>query len=235
MKNLLIGIAALVVIGLGWFLFSDSDKFDYVVTIENEIEQLETELMEIDAAVEAGALTTAEATEAKVKIITRLDTINTTVAASTGAKLTPAQQQQLNDGLNRLKTILINYQATLTTLDKSADEAMVKAKVKTGGAGKSLTSIMAVTIANVEADVEEYVEDYMADEELDEQVEIIIDEESTDNTDYSEEVTGDEGMTEEEIEDDSATSTETESGVIEQNGTSTDETIDTEIEAEVVL
>ncbi len=131
MKNLLIGIAAIVVIGLGWFLFSDNETFDYVVTVDNEVAQLETELAELDAAVEAGTLTSAQATEAKVKIITRLDTINTTVAASTGEKLTPAQQQQLDDGLNLLKTILINYQETLATVDKSADEAVVTAKIKT--------------------------------------------------------------------------------------------------------
>lgn len=226
MNKLFIGIIAIAVVGLGWFLFSNNDTFDYVVTIDNEVTQLETELAELDTAVEAGILTSAQATEAKVKIITRLDTINTTVAASTGAKLTPAQQQQLNDGLNRLKTILINYQATLTAVDEKAVDADVQAKFKQSGKGsKSLNVVISETIEAVEINTEESVEDYVADEELDTQLEVIMDNEENNNGDAME-LESDSDVNK----DETGTSTEDESETSDEEGTSTDETIGAEVE-----
>lgn len=179
MKKIFIGIVVLLAVILSWLLFSNTDKFDYVVTVDNEVTQLEAELVELEASVEAGTLTPKKATEAKIKVLTRLDTINSSVVTSASAKLTSAQQRQLADGLNRLKTILINYQSTLTAVDEVAVESEVVAKLKRGGSSSKALSVAIVeTIEIIEIDAEEVVEDYTPDENLDEQIEEIINEEN---------------------------------------------------------
>ena len=178
MGKLFIGILLLAAVALGWFILNPGDTFDYVVTIESEVSQLESELAELDAAVEAGTLSAAQATEAKVKIITRLDTIKASATASEKAQLTSAQKKQLTEGLDRLKNILIAYQATLTVVEDTAVEADVSAALATRGKNRSsdrhLNLIVADTIESVEETVQDSIQDYEADATLDAEVEAII-------------------------------------------------------------
>ncbi len=184
MNKIYTGVILAIIVVVGIFLLNSSNKVEYVATIDDEITQLENELAELDLAVEAGTLTSAQATEAKVKILTRLDTINTSIATSERATLTTAQRKQLSEGLDRLKNILITYQATLTAVDDTAAEADVTAKLKSShsGGSKNLNLIVAETIDNVQEVTEEVIVDYETDENLDTQIEeIVVEEEAAEN------------------------------------------------------
>jgi hypothetical protein len=174
MGKLFTGLLLIAIVATGWFLLKPSDKIDFVVTIDQEVTQLENELSELDAAVAAGTLSPEQATEAKVKIINHLDKINTSAnSASANKQLTSIQQNQLTDGLNRLKNILIDYQTTLITIDKTAIDNVVKTKLASGRINKSivLTTIAVETINNVEDTASEVIEDYKPNTELDTQLE----------------------------------------------------------------
>ena len=178
MNKIIIGVVALIAIGIGWFILNPGDTFDYVVNIDQEVTQLENELATLDAQVAAGTLTPAQATEAKVRIITRLDSINTSASESEKKQLTPEQRTQLANGLLRLKDALVRYQATLSVIEDTAVEADVKAQLKSGHSGGSrhLNLIVADTIDDVEETVQDSVQDYEADVELDAQVDAVVEE-----------------------------------------------------------
>lgn len=202
--KVLSGLTILAAIAVGWFILNPGQTFDYVVTVADEVTQLETELAELDAAVDAGTLTVAQATEAKVRIISRLDTINDSVVSAESGKLTAAQRVQLNDGLNRLKNILITYQATLTTVDETALTTEVKARLRSGhtGSSRKLSLAVADTIDAVEDTAEEAIEDFTPNKNLDALLDTVIAEEVADgeliedapedsNTNNDEPATGD--------------------------------------------
>ncbi|MCA9362971.1 hypothetical protein KC851_01500 [Candidatus Kaiserbacteria bacterium] len=238
MKNIIyIGVLLAIIIVVGIFTLNNSNTAEYVVTVDNEITQLENELAELDLAVESGTLTEAQATEAKVKILARLDSINASISSSEKAKLTPAQQKQLSEGLDRLKNILVTYQATLSVIDDKAVETEVVAKTKTrkGGSVKNISSEIVGTIDIVEDNIEEVVEDYVPDEQLDDQIEEIIAEEEnetdTDDTSTSTEDTVDD--TEDEVTETDDDTTEeasedadSEDEGVNNNSTSTEDEVD---------
>jgi ribosomal protein L29 len=178
MNKIIIGVVAVIAIAIGWFILNPADTFDYVVNIDQEVTQLENELASLDAQVAAGTLTPAQATEAKVRIITRLDTINNSASESEKEQLTPEQRTQLANGLLRLKDALVRYQATLSVIEDTAVEADVKAQLKSGHSGSSrhLNLIIADTIDDVEETVQDSVQDYEADVELDAQVDAVVEE-----------------------------------------------------------
>ncbi|MCB9814988.1 hypothetical protein H6785_00175 [Candidatus Nomurabacteria bacterium] len=188
MKKIYIGVVLAIIVVVGIFTLNDKNTAEYVATVDNEVTQLENELAELDLMVADGSLTSAQATEAKIKILTRLNTINESVASSEKAKLTPAQQKQLSEGLDRLKTILINYKATLAVIDDKAVDAEVKAKVskRGGGSHRTILAEVADTIDSVQDMTEEVVENYESDEMLDIQVDEAIAEEVANESENSE-------------------------------------------------
>lgn len=181
MNKIIIGVTVLVALAIGWFILNPGDTFDYVVNIDQEVTQLENELAELDIAVEAGTLTPEQATAAKVRIITRLDSINAAATASEATKLTVEQRTQLANGLLRLKDALVSYQATLNAVEDMAVEADVAAQLNTGNGRSSthISLIVAETIADVEETVVDSVQDYEANAELDAQVDFIVEETET--------------------------------------------------------
>lgn len=168
MNKILIGIGLILLVGVGWFLFQDNAA-DYLTEIDDELSGLETELAEIDAAIQAGTLSPEQAADAQAKIVARIDTINTATASGQKAKLTDAQRIQLVDGLERLKQILITHQATLTVIDETVLELPEadRPQLNRGRSGSrnSVAAIATETIVLVEEQVEEIVEE-ITDEEL---------------------------------------------------------------------
>ena len=195
MNKLITLIIIVAAIAIAWFILNPGDTFDYVVTVDNEITQLENELAELDAQVAAGTLTESEATEAKVRIITRLDAINTAATNSEKAQLTPEQRAQLVAGLDRLKVILVTYQDTLTTIEATADDTAVQARVRRGSSvnnSRHLNLIVADVINDVEETVQDSVQDYEPNLELDAEIDTVVEEttayvEMAEETGYEEE------------------------------------------------
>jgi hypothetical protein len=240
MNKIITAIVILAAIAIGWFILNPGDTFDYVVTVDSEVTELENELASIEAAVTAGTLTQEQATDAKVRIITRLDAINSAATNSEKATLTPAQRTQLMDGLDRLKMILITYQGTLATVEASADETQVAAKVRRGGSyqpNRPLQLIVADVIEDVEVTVQDSVQDYEANAEIDAQIDEIVDEA------VAEEATEEEMDLEESNEGDlSETDTDPETNDADsdddglsdtEEGSSSDDTTDVSAEAEI--
>ncbi|MCB9810094.1 hypothetical protein H6781_00660 [Candidatus Nomurabacteria bacterium] len=181
MNKIYLGVVLAVIVVVGIFTLNNINTVEYVATIDSEVTQLENELAELDLMVADGSITEEQATDAKIKILTRLNTINESVASSEKAKLTPAQQKQLSEGLDRLKTILINYRATLAVIDDKAVETNVDAKIKNrkGGSNKTIIAEMAETIDTVRGTTEDAVEDYETDANLDEQIDEAVSEEES--------------------------------------------------------
>ncbi|MCA9356895.1 hypothetical protein H6784_05690 [Candidatus Nomurabacteria bacterium] len=226
-----LGLLALVLIG-GMLLLNNSSE--YVVVVDQEVDELQGELASLEAAVVAGTLTPEAAVEAQTKITKRLETINQSIQKGQKAKLTEAQKTQLNDGLERLKNILVKYQATLVAVDYKVENLSPAEKTKLKSrSSKSLTQTVIDSITEAEDTVAEMVEGYdetpIEDlfEEEDSSDEEMLGEQSTTTTEENDTTEmGDESdsadpqSTEvEETQDDSATSTEETSvdevGVIE--------------------
>jgi len=239
MHKIIIGVIAFIAIAIGWFILNPGDTFDYVIQIDQEVEQLESELATLDAQVAAGTLTPAQATAAEVKIIARLDAINSSAAESEKTQLTPEQRTQLANGLLRLKDALVKYQATLAVVENTAIEAEVKAKLNTGhrGGSRHLNLVIADTISTVEETVHDSVQDYEADAELDAQVHAVVAETEAEEAIEVDADSESEEQTEENAATTSDETTDEETSTTSEDTTENDETsasdVDASYEAEV--
>jgi len=224
MNKIIIALIVIAAIAAGWFLLTDSNTNDYVSEVDSEVTELENELVAIEA--QAGTLTEADATTAKIQIITRLNTINAAAAASENTQLTPTQKAQLTASLNRLKVALVAYQDTLATVESAADNEQVEARVRRGGSinnSRPLNLIVAAVIADVEETVIDSVQDYESNDTLDTQIELIVAEteleiaqEMLDETNKINQVVG--TSTDESTEADSVSDMGTQDGAIETDG-----------------
>lgn len=212
-------VVVLVVAVAGWYLITTPSVTDYTNTIDTEVSELETELAALDAQVTADTLSESDATAAKVKIVTRLNTINAAATASERAELTPAQRVQLVEGLERLKNILVTYQSTIAVVDANADDTVVEAEVRRRGgshnSNRSLNQTVADTIDDVEETVVDSVQDYETDEVLDAQVDFAAETsaEADTNTEAETDMTDEEtGTTTEETTDSEMDDTESDMG-----------------------
>lgn len=164
MKNILIGLGLIILVIVGWTLFSDN-TYEHVKVVDQEIEELESELASLETAVVAGTLTPEVAIEARLKIEKRLETISNSIQDGQKAGLTEAQKRQLNEGLDRLKGILVDYQSTLILVDEELEKLPEAKKTvfrKSGDTIKNLTEVVVETVTEVEETVSEIVEDYVA-------------------------------------------------------------------------
>lgn len=238
MKKIIIALLVVAVIVAGWFLFTTSDTIDYVAAVDTEITELENELAALDAEVTAGTLSEADATAAKVRIVTRLNSINTAATESERAQLTPAQRVQLVEGLERLKNILITYQATLTVVENTAVETEVQAELTRNGGSynrsKHLSLVVADTIDDVEETVQDSVQDYEPDLMLDEVISEVVEDTEAEVIAEAEA----DAEAEMEVTDAEATSTEEETGTEAEMSTmenpETDETA-VEVDADATI
>jgi hypothetical protein len=162
MNKLIIGLSVLIVVAFGWLAFQSS-TVSYVATVDDEITQLEEELAQIEVDIEAGQLTPAEASIARVTIAARLDRINDAVTMSESSELSEKQKAVLVDGLNRLKSILIKYQDTLVQVENTATDKKTLTS-KNGKSRSSLSVVLDETIEAVEENVIEVVDEYTPEE-----------------------------------------------------------------------
>jgi hypothetical protein len=209
------------------------------------VTELEQELIQLEAAIAAGTLTEEEATEAKVRIVTRLEVINTSIDSSSKGQLTDEQRLQLASGLLRLKDMLVAYQDTLTTIDAQADDTEVSSRLRTRSinntGSKRLTEQVADTIEAVEETAEEVIEDYIPDAELDAQIEEIVsgdaelDSAVETNEETEVETPTDEGTVEMESESEIEATPESETSeeTMEEETTTDDETAEMESESDI--
>lgn len=234
MNKITLTIIAVAVIAAGWFLFFASDTTDYIATVDSEITELENELVTISAAVTAGTLSPEAATAAKVRIVTRLNAITEASADSERAELTPAQRAQLVAGLERLKNILLTYQATLAVVEDTAVETDVQAELSKNGdsykRSKHLNLVVADSIEDVEETVQDSVQDYEPDTMLDEAIGELVEETEVEVIAEAEipsteaEATSTEGETEPVAEMQTMDNTETDETTIEVDADASSET-----------
>jgi uncharacterized coiled-coil DUF342 family protein len=156
-----VGILAIVIAGL---LLLPGQSVDYVKVVDEQVTELEAELVDMQAKVEAGTLTVAEANTTRAKIVAKIESINASVEASGKATLTPEQKSQLLSGLARLKDILENYASSLVVVENTAT---IKPEIKTsrGGRSQTITAAVIETIDTVEDKVVEVVDEYTPEEE----------------------------------------------------------------------
>jgi len=134
--GIIIGVVGLLAIG--WFVVHES-SIDYVATVDDELSKLESELAALDTA----GMSEDDASVAKGAITNRLNTINASLDASQDRTLSPAQQQMLDGGLQRLQLILTEYQVTLAALDQPSGQTATTTK------GTTITAL-AETIGSIQ-------------------------------------------------------------------------------------
>ncbi len=173
----LIVVLGLVAIG-GLYLANQSN--DYELTVDTELDALEAELASIEAEVAAGTMTPEQAADARARIFTRLDAVETSMTAAADAELSTSQKMQLQQGLDRLKNTLLTFQATLTAVDETAASSE---SVRRSSGGRTLTAAFVSTIeASQEAVIEVSDEDYEPNDNVDDLIDDIADE-APDNLD----------------------------------------------------
>lgn len=149
-------ITALILIlgGLGFYFYTNS-TVSYVAALDDGMVELETELKSLSEEANNGTLTAEAAVVAQAKITTKLAEIDAALKTAEKAELSPAQREQLLDGLMRLKVILTNYRSTLLAVDEKALELTVAERTevarKMGVTHKgSITSAISTTVATAE-------------------------------------------------------------------------------------
>lgn len=227
-----ISILAVVAIALviGWFIVTSDSSSDYVVMVNDDVSALEQELVAVEAQVQAGALSPPAANEARGRIINRINAIQASAAASGKVELTVGQRQQLSDGLDRLKNILLIYQATLVAVDTTADADNRSIHSATGA---TLTEQLADTVDSFEDIVTQVDETYAPDPSVDAAIDVAVNEaeaitsvDLSSSTDDGGTMSGDTTPDDSQTSDDSATTTE-EGAVIDVSGTTTvDQTLE---------
>lgn len=165
-RYLIFGILVIIIVIGGYFVMKDSNEVTYVADITSEIDALETDLMELENTLADGSLTPEEAIEVQAKIAARLDVINAKASTAGNASLTASQKLMLENGLERLKSILSTYQATLATVDETVENAppAVKAQLNVRGT-TSITRKIATTIETLEEHADEVIDDFVPEED----------------------------------------------------------------------
>jgi len=164
MNKFIIGILLLTALIFSISLFSHN-TVRYVATVDDEVTQIETELALLDRAVSEGTLSPESAYQARVALLSHLDSIEVAVTSSNSATLNATQRKILIDGLARLKNVLILYKDTLVAVDISAELVTDKPRLKKGDYKKTISAVIAETIDIVEEHVDEAVQEYVPEEE----------------------------------------------------------------------
>jgi hypothetical protein len=161
MNKLILGFGLLGVVLVGWILFG-SNTAEYVASVTDDVAELESNLVAIEADIQAGTFTPQAAAQAQIKIVAKIDSINQAASAGQSATLTDAQRVQLINGLERLRVILTKFQATLIAVDQSVQSLPEADRPKFSG--RSNGSTTAVSAASEVAEIAEVqVADFTSD------------------------------------------------------------------------
>lgn len=209
MNKIVIGVLLLAALAGGWYLFHGATTVDYVASVSDEIDTLETELVALEVAADAGTLTPQKAAEAQAKVAARIEAINTALAQSDKESgLTAAQRKQLLAALTKLKGLFIEYRSVLTVVDETAAELSETERriyyPKSDGTRVGVTALIAEAIDSVETVAEEVVEDYEPEDTTPEEVtaeefDAIVEETVEDAIDTEEEPLSDMGSSTEQV------------------------------------
>ncbi len=142
----------MVALVAGWFILQPQVT-TYVNDFVEEVTALEEELVNIEASIAAGTMTPQAAAEAQRRIISRLDGIESTATQARTTQLSDSQRAQLNTGLNRLRDILVAYQATLEVVDEQVAELPEAERPVLGRGRTRVVSAAVETVATVEGQV----------------------------------------------------------------------------------
>lgn len=240
MKQILFVVLGLAVLVGLWYVLQQGSTITYVATVNDEVAALETELAELEAAVADGTLTQEEAAAAQERIITRINVISAAVDDPGQGSLTDEQRTQLKGGLERLKSVLVTYQATLADVEVIAaggtlpDDTDVENDNRPQlnpqgkrGRGSNMGVLIAETIVSVESLAEDMIEDYNAEDTIPDEVTLDEFEEILEGVSEGAEDTE---MVDDMYEtDESMTDSEMGDGVLEETESTTSETIESEV------
>ncbi len=166
MNKIIIAVGVMAVLLLVWLGFR-ADTIDYVGVIDDEISQLEADLAKVEVEVSTGTLTPKGAMAVQDRISSRLNLINSTMFANKGVVLSDIQQTQLLAGLDRLKKMLVSYQATLVVVDEFVLTLPESKRPNGSRGGSTLSDSLSDVITVVEDTAIEMTDDYEPDEIID--------------------------------------------------------------------
>lgn len=101
---------------------------EYTQIVDEQIDDIETQLATIESKVKSGKITPAEAVVLRDKLVTQIDTATAAITTSNSVSLSSAQVIQLKAGLDRMQRALSRYSATLKSLDDIAEKDTTKKK-----------------------------------------------------------------------------------------------------------
>jgi hypothetical protein len=128
------------------FVNQEGKEAEYLLTVEGELNAIQTELSATDALVAQGTLDLDTAKQTQQKIVERLNNVQNMLRGESLRRITPEMRTEFNERLTQLSTILATHQSTLIAIESA-----------TGGASDANSSVIGVMIATVKA-FEEHVE-----------------------------------------------------------------------------
>lgn len=159
-----------------------STRVAYVADVEEDIETIESEMAHASAMIEGGTLSEDEAFELRSKLVSRLQSVQSTMArAETNTSLTPAQLESLKGSLTRLAAALTTYRDSLLKLDTLAANSSKSKKYANGRSQNvakdseplALESIIVDTIQVVEEHIEEVSGEEVSEEVIEDIIEVV--------------------------------------------------------------
>jgi outer membrane murein-binding lipoprotein Lpp len=221
-KTIFAALLAVLVLGGGAYILATTPA-EFEVVIADEVSELETQLASLDAQVTAGRLSPEAATVARADILAKLAGIEANASAAGRATLTTAQKQQINEGLDRLKRVLIRYQDTLTVVDNTARKARGTVINRTD---RSLQAVFLDTISETEAAAEEASVTVESDASVDAELDVIEEEAPETMEEEIEEVESEESADQPVDDAESATTTEPDTESSEEETTDDEAVVD---------
>ena len=128
------------------FVEQEGKEAEYLLTVEGELNAIQTELAAANALVSSSTLDADTARKTQETIVGRLNRVQEMLRGESLRRITPEMRTEFDERLTQLSTILKDHQSTLIAIESA-----------TGGASDPASSLIAVMIATVKA-FEEHVE-----------------------------------------------------------------------------
>lgn len=128
------------------FVEQEGKEAEYLLTVEGELNAIQTELAAANALVSSSTLDADTARKTQETIVGRLNRVQEMLRGESLRRITPEMRTEFDERLTQLSTILKDHQSTLIAIESA-----------TGGASDPASSLIAVMISTVKA-FEEHVE-----------------------------------------------------------------------------